>query len=140
MATDLDDLRAKLAELRAIDTSRLRERVALFTACADLDDASKRIAEATDTDPEVALLVTRSAWTALIHSGLVGEVTPEEFAARVELGATKILHVLADGGDSLDDPLLHEALQRTIRLGRQGVKITPVKDVLLSAASIVPSP
>lgn len=130
MATpELEDLRAKIEQLRGLDLGTLRTRVRLISGRADLEEIRDRIAAETDTDPEVVMLVLHATWSARIEADLddADAIEPSTFVAAVEAGARRILDALTEGVTELDDEVLDVALRRTIDLGRQGVKINPTR-------------
>lgn len=143
MATpELEDLRAKVEQLRSLDLDTLRTRVRLISARADLEEIRDRISGETDTDPEVVMLVLHATWAARIEADLddADAIEPDTFVAAVETGTRRILAALTEGTTSLDDEVLDVALRRTIDLGRQGVKINPTREAFEDAMrSIVQS-
>lgn len=134
-------LRARIAELKAMDLDRLRHRAALLQARVGLEQLADALAEATDTDADVALLVVHAVWTAKVETDLLDTAAevpaPDVFAAEAEVAVRAVLEALASGVVDLPDAVHATALRKVIDLGRQGVRITPTQDALQSVAGLI---
>lgn len=136
MATEPTDplsrLRAQVAELESMDLDKLRARAGLFAARVSLEDLAGTIASDVDLDAELVLLVVRAAWAVRLDVETGDDVTPEPdvFASAVEGDVRAVLEALAEGVTETGDPVVDRALARTIELGKQGVKIIPVREMM----------
>ena len=139
MSPDLDALRAKVAALRGLDLDNLRARVQLLAARVDLDAIADAIAADTDSDADVVLLVVQAAWFAHIDLDLdaAGEIDADAFRDRVEASVRCVLAALAEGVTEVGDPVVDEALRRAIELGKQGIKITPTRERIDEAMTLI---
>jgi len=133
MATQHDELRARIAELREMDLDGLRRRIELLTARTTLEDAADKIAEDTDTDSSVVLLVMHAVWTERVDAEMSGdlaaEVDPDAFAAAVERDTRAALIAIGNGEVVFDSPYHTSILKRMIQLGSTGAVIKPTREV-----------
>ena len=128
----LSRLRAQVAELESMDLDKLRARAGLFAARVSLEDLADTLASDVDLDAELVLLVVRAAWAVRLDVETEDDVTPEPdaFASAVETDVRAVLEALAEGVTETGDPVVDRALARTIELGKQGVKIIPVREMM----------
>lgn len=138
--TPHEELRARIAELQSMNLDALQARVTLLNERVNLEELADTIADATDTDPQVVLLVVQTTWGVRIDAELGDpqqEVTPADFRDAVEADVRAILHALAAGETEVCEPVRNAALKRTIALGKQGVKITPTKETFSAFAEMI---
>lgn len=141
MATDLDELRARLAELKALPLEAMRARVALVGTRSDLEDAAGSIAEDLDVDADVVLLVLEAAWAVRLNEDALDDALPDpvEYRTTIEADVRAVVDALACGADTLPDSVRQEVLDRTLALGKAGKKITPLKDAFVEATTMISS-
>ena len=134
MATQdtLTALRDSIAELKAMDLEPIRARAALFGARMELEDLASTISNDTEADLEAVLLVTRAAWTVRLEHVLTTDETPDPttFAAVVEGDVRAVLLALGAGESETGNEVTDRALAKTRELGKQGVKIIPVRELM----------
>ncbi len=141
-ADQLSGLRAKIAELKAMDLTKLQERTALFPARMDLEDLADTIAAEHEADVDIVLLVTRAAWTVRLDVETAGEDTPDAatFGTRVEADVRQALDALSEGRTVVGDDVIDRVLAQTVEYGKAGVKIIPVRELMDKTKCMIGNP
>lgn len=129
----LEDLKARIAELRSLDREALGKRVAVIDRRVEIEEQREQLARDCDADIDVTLLAIGASWSARLPA-LVDD--PDELVATVLDDVRAVLKSLAEGWTPAS-PLLRRIRDEVITAIKAGVRPVDIRRIFDNAGKLV---